>query len=100
MRNVENRAVTKSLCLKDSSATEIHNEINDGLKDSSASFTTDKWFHEFKYGFTIVQDAPHSRCLKYATAPGIVEKLPCYGVQDYLFKTSETNNAINRYTEI
>lgn len=96
MDSVEIRAVIKYFFLKGLSATDIHNEMKDGLKDSAPSFSTvDKWVREFKCGRTSVKDAPRSGRPKSATTPEIVEKVHAMVSKDRRLKTSEIAEAVN-----
>ncbi|EFN64175.1 Putative uncharacterized protein FLJ37770, partial [Camponotus floridanus] len=76
MDKIEYRAVIKYFVLEGLTATEIKNELDSTLGDSSPSFSTvKKWAAEFKRGRSSIFDDERSGRPKTATNEEIIQKI-------------------------
>lgn len=94
MEKNEVRIVIKYLTLKGLSITDIKNELDSTLGDSSPSTSTiHKWHSEFKRGSMSTNDAPRSGRPKMAADEGNVEKVKEIVLSDRRLKVREIAEA-------
>ena len=100
MDKIECRAVIKYFVLKGLTPTEIKDELDSTLKDSSPSFSTvKKWAADFKRGRSSIFDDVRSGRPKTAVSEEIIAKIHNAVLSDRRMKVRELSNIAQISTE-